>query len=235
MADFRTHWRIGLVTSGLSALGLSALKLAHPRHIPLLLAVGWIGSIIPDIDSDTSRPRRLIFSGLALLLPTAFIYRVSWLNAAPERVIIFWILSAYLIITPVKWLFGKLTRHRGVYHSIPAALIYGGVCALLALRESASPTLQLALSLSGALGFLTHLTLDELWSVDFNGRALPRAKRSFGTALALGGKGHRANLALYLTLFMTARLWWAQLHQIDVIPEEFGIIARAWWGALSAL
>ena len=234
MADFKTHWRVGLVTSSLSALGLSLYELAPARHIPLLLAIGWTGSIIPDIDSDTSRPRRIIFAGLALFLPSILIYRVEQLHT-PLRVVTFWVASAVLILSPLKWVFGKMTRHRGVYHSIPAALIYGGGCAVIALRESASPSLQLSISICGALGFLTHLILDELWAVDFNGRKLPRAKRSFGTALSLGSRYPRANLALYLTLLLTARIWWAKLNQIPVIPEELNIIITAWWGVLRSI
>ena len=73
MADFNNHWRFGLVTSAASATALSWFQFYDTRLLPLLVIIGWVGSIVPDIDSDTSRPRKLIFDGLCLILPPALI------------------------------------------------------------------------------------------------------------------------------------------------------------------
>ena len=234
MADFKTHWRVGLATSTLGAMSVNWLGLAAPKILPLLVAVGWVGSIIPDIDSDTSKPRRIIFIGLGILLPPVLVYRLSWVHQSPERVVIFWGICALLILYPLKWFFKKYTRHRGVYHSIPAALIYGCLCALLAHHEEASRDLQLAISFVATVGFLTHLTLDELWSVDFNGKVLSK-KRSFGTALCFKSKHAKVNMILYTTLAIGLRLWWAQWHDIPFFPESISVILSAWSGTLSEL
>lgn len=231
MADFKTHWRVGLATSTMTAFVLSWLKLCDTRLLPLLVLIGWIGSIIPDIDSDTSRPRRLIFDGLCLVLPPALIYRVPFLHASPVNAIIFWGVAAWLILKPLKWSFKKYTKHRGVYHSIPAAFVFAAICATLALHESASRGLQLSVALIALTGYLTHLTLDELWAVDFNGK-LPSKKRSFGTALCWRGNEARDTLILYLTLFACSRLYWSLWYKVALIPEDLMTVFRAWGGAL---
>ena len=230
MADFKTHWRIGLGTSTISATALTWFQMSETRLLPLLVLVGWIGSIIPDIDSDTSRPRKIIFDGLCLVLPPAFIYRVPILHSSPFYAVAFWMILALFILKPLKWTFKKFTVHRGVYHSIPAALIFGMGCALLAFHEAAPKQLQLAIAIMGTTGFLTHLLLDELWAVDFNGR-LPSKKRSFGTALCWGGRQKRANFFLYWTLIIFFRAYWALWYGEPFLPEYLQIIIKGWGGA----
>lgn len=234
MADFTTHWRVGLVTSTAGSLIAHWQGLASPKLLPLLVSCGWIGSMIPDIDSDTSKPRRFIFNGLSFVLPAALIYRVEWVHRSPERAVLFGALCALLVLYPLKWFFRKFTRHRGAYHSIPAALIYGCLCALLAHHEEAPQSLQLAISLVATLGFLTHLVLDELWAVDFNGK-LPRRKRSFGTAVCWRTSRAHTNILLYCTLGACLWLWWTQWHGEPLIPHSLQTILEAWGGALSEL
>ena len=53
-----------------------------------------------------------------------------------------------------------------------------------------------------SVGYFTHLLLDELWSVDFDGVSL-RGKRSQGTALALFKRN------IILTLFAYLLAYWA--------------------------
>ena len=230
MADFRTHWRVGLVTSTGGAFTLSWLKLCDPKLLPLLVLVGWVGSIIPDIDSDTSHPRRIIFDGLCFVLPPALIYRVPLLHSSPVYALLFWGGATWLILKPLKWSFRKYTKHRGVYHSVPAALIFSALCATLALHESAPKELQLSVAMIALIGYLTHLTLDEIWAVDFNGK-LPSKKRSFGTTLCWRGNQPRDTIILYLTLFVFSRVYWSMWYQLPLIPSELTAIGKAWFGA----
>ncbi len=50
------------------------------------------------------------------------------------------------------------------------------------------------------LGYLTHLLLDELWSLQLRGR--PRIKQSFGTALKLWSRDTWGNASVYGKLFL---------------------------------
>ena len=64
-----------------------------------------------------------------------------------------------------------------------------------------------------AVGFLSHLLLDELYSVSWDG-PLPRFKKSFGTALKLMGKSFVPNAVTYSLL---ASLTYAMLEDSGVI------------------
>lgn len=235
MANFTTHWRIGLASSSIGALVMTTCQWSPPRQLPLLILVGWIGSLLPDIDSDTSRPQRLIFGALSAIIPSLCLYRISWLSQSVLRAGLFFIISAFVILIPLRKLYQRYTKHRGVYHSIPAALIYGLLTATFAHHEDASHSLQIALGSVAVVGYLTHLLLDEIWAVDFNGRSLSK-KRSFGTALTWRGSRHsRANILLYLTLFLCLRLWWSTRYECRFLPDQLNTIFQAWWGATSEL
>ena len=62
--------------------------------------------------------------------------------------------------------------------------------------------LQLSLGITGTMGYLMHLVLDEAYSVDFNNK---RIKRSFGTALSLFKKNRFINIFLLYIAFGTYR------------------------------
>ena len=245
MADFKTHWQVGLAASVGGSLISNWAGLASPKLIPILVAVGWVGSIAPDLDSDTGRPLKLIFSGLAVLLPPVLLWRVPWLHESAERAVMFWGLAALLIQGPLKWIFKTFTKHRGVVHSVPAALIFGCVCFVLAYHEAADRRFQVATGFMGALGYLTHLVLDEFWSVDFNGTSI-KTKKSFGTALSLRGRSKLQTTLLYLTLgvmgwgcltlfrdepFIPKRLVGA-LHHVSEEVEKAEPMSGAWWREL---
>lgn len=68
-------------------------------------------------------------------------------------------------------------------HSIAAAILFmQASVAISANLFIQSALLSWSIGLMVFIGFITHLLLDELYSVDFMGR---RIKRSFGTALKI--------------------------------------------------
>jgi membrane-bound metal-dependent hydrolase YbcI (DUF457 family) len=77
-----------------------------------------------------------------------------------------------------------VTVHRGVFHSIPVVGIYGALAYLLS-AASYSPVERWWMALGAWAGALSHLILDEIWSVDFMGA---RLKKSAGTALSFWKK-----------------------------------------------
>ena len=89
-------------------------------------------------------------------------------------------------------LFKHLTVHRGMFHSIPAMLIAGLIVFLL--DHGSDLTVRLFLAGGVMIGFLSHLVLDELCSVDFMGMHL---KKSAGSALKLVSKSLPATLICY--------------------------------------
>jgi hypothetical protein len=80
-------------------------------------------------------------------------------------------------------LFRKLTKHRGLFHSVPACLLYGLSIILFSTHILHVDSFTAWLfGFFGSFGYFVHLFLDEAYSVDLSNQ---RIKRSFGTALKL--------------------------------------------------
>jgi membrane-bound metal-dependent hydrolase YbcI (DUF457 family) len=81
-----------------------------------------------------------------------------------------------------------------MFHSLPAAAIAGQTTFLAFAAED--PLRRYFISSAVVLGFLTHLVLDEIWSVRM-GWFGPKVKKSFGTALKFHGPDLWPNLIAY--------------------------------------
>ncbi|MGE3779036.1 MAG: metal-dependent hydrolase [Pirellulaceae bacterium] len=100
-------------------------------------------------------------------------------------------------------MFKRYTVHRGMWHSIPAACM----ASLLAFMTCSCEDLNSRIFKCAAvgIGFLSHLILDEFWSLSFRGLR-PRVKKSFGTAMKLWGDSAWANFSTYAKLILLAAL-----------------------------
>ncbi len=148
----------------------------------ILASIGTFAGILPDIDSDHSTPTSLIFNLLSILAPALLLVIFIGQLQLPS-------LLAYAVgsILCVRYLlrpiFTAITVHRGLLHSLPAALLLALCTASLCLH-----VLHWTLNFSWLMacfvcgGYLAHLLLDEIYSVNFIGC---RIKSSFGSALTL--------------------------------------------------
>ncbi len=122
-----------------------------------------------------------------------------------NKAILLWamMLGVAIMAQAMIGLFKQFTIHRGVFHSIPAAGIYA--LSVYLFIGTALPGLErLVLSSVALAGFLSHLILDEIWSVDFMGA---RLKRSFGTALSVWKpKTPATSMAVWSILFVLTLL-----------------------------
>lgn len=182
MADFNTHVFSAVTLGGLGATLTTQLLGLAPGEGLALLASCTVGGVLPDIDLRDSRPSRLLFAVLGAAGGVAWLFRYIDHYAAMEL----WVGAAGIFLAarfPLQWLFHQFTVHRGMIHSLPAmalaALTWVLVCDVLLSQDAAISWL---LGLALASGYLLHLVLDELYSVDFSG---VRIKRSFGTAVKL--------------------------------------------------
>ena len=91
----------------------------------------------------------------------------------------------------------------GIHHSVPAAAI-AGLTAFLAFA-SEEPLRRYFVASAVVLGFLTHLILDEIWSVKL-GMFGPKVKKSFGTAVKFLGNEAWANIVTYLLVIVLGAL-----------------------------
>ena len=164
---------------------MSTSRFCYSKEALLLSSAGVIGGILPDVDLHYSYPSRILFSLLGIIVAFLWVFSVK----SQFSIIELWGagLGIYLFVRfPIWVLFQKVTVHRGSIHSIIAALLFSFFTAALSFHiflKSAFISWLIAFFIF--LGFLLHLLLDEIYSVDFMGR---RLKLSFGSAFKLFDK-----------------------------------------------
>lgn len=193
MADFKTH--IG--TSCALGVGYAALGVYHSLDIEAALVAGGlcgIGGMLPDIDSDSGIPVRETIGFAAAITPMLLVDRFQQLGLNYEQMVLAAGASYSFVRFCLARLLMRYTVHRGMFHSIPALLIFTGLAFLIC----GSSNLQLRYFKAGgvALGVFSHLMLDEIYSVEWEGGRW-RFKSSFGTALKLWGDSGWANFSTY--------------------------------------
>lgn len=190
MANFNTHFNVAAVITG-----LTAAVLLSAEHISLNTALGlWflgtIGGLLPDIDSDNSTSLDIIvnlFSFSAVLIVIRHMTGIDSQQISLSELIVIPLLIYAVIRYFIRPIFEKITVHRGSCHSLLFVLLMALATTQVVWRLTLQVTEQSLLIawLSGVfvfLGGLTHLVLDEVYSVDLSN---VRLKRSFGSALKL--------------------------------------------------
>jgi hypothetical protein len=208
MANFQTHLTGGILISGAAVLGLHGAGWIAPRAAVGYFALGVVGSLLPDIDAAASRPVRAFFAVCAVAL--AFVVTLPLIGRllALELVLV-WAAVYVCVRYVVVLIFSRLTVHRGIWHSWLAIAVaaLGTVDAAYWLLRMPSEVAWLSGLMIG-IGYLTHLCLDELYSVDLLNS---RVKRSFGTALKpLSLADPHASLGMFLAALVL--LWLSPAH-----------------------
>jgi hypothetical protein len=199
MADFNTHLMGAAAVSGLAATVLVMTGQFPHQAVIGYFALGVIGGLLPDLDSPTSIPIRIAFAVLAVVAGFLVVFTFGTRYSLVELIIL-WLGCFLLIRYGLFNLFGRVTVHRGLIHSIPAGVGFGLAAIAVAHQVfNASATHAWLCGTFVTLGFIVHLLLDECYSVDLSGRKL--LKSSFGTALTLGSLAQPAGTAaLYLAI-----------------------------------
>jgi hypothetical protein len=197
MASYRGHLAVSTALgAGVGAFGIWQLGLGWG---PVGLAAGLtaLGGLLPDLDSDSSVPVRELFGLAAAATPFLLYGRVTRAGFGPEQTLVILGLLYLLIRYGVSTVFKRLTAHRGMFHSLPAMLISG--LAVFLLYHSPDRRVRIYLGVGTAIGFLSHLVLDELCDVDFLGRK-PHLSRFAGNPLKLASRSLSATAITYLVL-----------------------------------
>lgn len=182
MAGFRTHVGFSSILGVAYGYGIYRAMGVCPSSSVLAATLTSVGGMLPDLDSESGRPVREIFGLAAAVCPVLMLPRLEHAHVSHEAIFTI-LLTCYLLIRyGAPWLLGQLTVHRGMFHSLPAMLIAGAMVYLV--YGSPDRQLRMILAIGVMIGFLSHLVLDEMYSVDFNGVRL-KLKSSAGSALKL--------------------------------------------------
>jgi hypothetical protein len=206
MASYRGH----LTFASLLGAGYGSLAFLEWQWDwgPAAVAAGLttLGGLLPDLDSDSGVPVRELFGVSAAVAPFLLFKRVwLWRQQSTEQTLVI-LAGVYIFIRYVlSHFFKRFTVHRGMFHSVPAMLIAGLATYLLYPTEN--PRLRFFLSGAVMIGFLSHLVLDEIYSVDLMGARLHLNKYA-GSAVKFISKSWPATLTTYVLLSLLAwRAW----------------------------
>jgi len=195
MADFKTHVSFSTAAGVVYGSGIWLLDVPAPT-CAIAGGICAIAGMFPDIDSKTSRALQETLYLLAGLVCILVSFRLREFNLNGDLVL--FIGAAVFLLT--KFVVGAIvahtTVHRGMVHSIPSALIAG---ALLYLLTSGPDGYRAIKAIGLMIGFMSHLILDEVYSVDVRGI---RMKKSFGTALKFTSPGKPARTAFVYALLV---------------------------------
>ena len=238
MANFTTHIGAGTVVAGALATITLAADVVAPENLVAVTLAGVLGSVLPDIDLKDSRPSRAMFAGLAIFFSFAVLFTVAVKYSIAESFIA-WLGTLVGVRYGLHAIFHRISVHRGIWHSLLAAMFCSVVTAIVFANFLGRPAGVAWLAAGFMLiGYLTHLTLDEMYSVDVMD---VRIKSSFGTALKLVDKRYKgASLAMIaafsLAVFLSpptkmfvdgvsSKSMWTSLHS-RLLPSDkwFGLI-----------
>ena len=194
MPGFRVH----ITGSSIVGAGYGAAAWYVGDLPPLTCALGGglcaVAGMLPDLDSGPGIPLKESVAFAAAVVPIMMIHRFQQAGLPLEAIILCGAAIYAAIRFGLTWLLKNYAVHRGMFHSLPAAAIAGQVTFLAFVSEE--PLRRYFVSSAVVLGFLTHLVLDEIWSVKL-GMFGPKFKKSFGTALKFHGPVLWPNLLTY--------------------------------------
>jgi hypothetical protein len=228
---------VGTVVSGALATVTLAADVVAPENVVAVTLAGVLGSVLPDIDLKDSRPSRAMFAGLGVFFSFAVLFSLERQYSIAEMLVL-WLGTLLLVKYVAQGFFHRLSVHRGTWHSLLAGIFCACVTAIvyntLLGRHDGVAWLAAGFLL---IGYLTHLILDEIYSVDIMDT---RIKASFGTALKLADLRYpRATTAMAVATVLafvmapptktflegfTSRALWGELHH-RFLPQDkwFGV------------
>jgi hypothetical protein len=221
MANFQTHFNTAAFISAISSSMMYYNKLTNKTDSILLFGAGIIGGILPDIDSNYSIPTKIMQYIFANLISFLIVFR--YIGIYPIlNIILIWI-GSFMSIIILFQLFNKITTHRGMFHSIPAAFIFWFTFSLISYYIfQFNYIISWYLGMFIFLGYITHLVLDEIYSIDI---ANKKIKKSFGTALKFWNKDIKSVIFFYTLVIL---LFIAMPHKQDIFNSlaKFDIITN---------
>ncbi|MFN8390507.1 MAG: metal-dependent hydrolase [Bdellovibrionota bacterium] len=210
MAKEQSHFSFSVGLAVLYALGGMFILDLRPEVILLSSVIVVIAGMLPNIDEVESGSAQEFGGLLAAASPLVlFEFYPAFSHGGITRVVLV-VICCYLISRVViVRLLQTVTSHRGIIHSIPAAILsFEAVYLLfwdLGLRA------RMFVAFAAFLGFFVHLLMDAYTNVDLVGRALGRGVEKRPGALKLKGNSWGSTIAMYTCVMV---LGWFVLKDI---------------------
>jgi hypothetical protein len=175
-----------------------------------------LSGLLPDLDSASGVELKGFTGILGVLAALAVWNKLGQVDPPPAFEFHLWaVVVAYVMVRHgLRRVMTRIAVHRGISHSLPTCAVWGALAYLFYPTADHPPTeshvLRLTMASAVAVGFLSHLLLDEICSVDLRGA---RVNRAFGTALKLWAP------SVWTTLGMYALLSYLTWRVIEIWPE----------------
>lgn len=197
MGNYRQHITFASVLGVGSALAAYLLAGVHWMYGSVAALLATLGGLLPDLDCASGVELRGFTGILGVLAAVAVWQQLAGVEPAPAFEFHLWaVVLAYVVVRHgLRRVFSRISVHRGISHSVPTCAVW----AELAFLYYPSPVFEVRLVMAGAvaIGFLSHLLLDEVCSVDLRGA---RVNRAFGSALKFRAKSAGTTFAMYALL-----------------------------------
>jgi len=180
MANFNTHFIVASISSSIVSSTFLSMHIVTLEQGVLAFFLGSIGGLLPDLDSAHSIAIKAAFNILSLLITVVLIFYKYTAYSIVEM-----LLMSVFVFMGIRYclieIFRGLSKHRGMFHSVPAAIIWG-LCVTIIMNKffKYNDLISWVFGVMVSFGYLVHLILDEIYSVDLGNK---RIKKSFGTAL----------------------------------------------------
>ena len=196
MASFEQHVNGAVIATGVMIVPLHTASIIDVTQSLIVLGLGLVGGVLPDLDSDNSKPIQIVFKIISIFFPLIIVLSIP--NNLPLLYLVgYWLLAIFILRITLFKLFMSFTSHRGIFHSIPMGVVFAQITTLIFYKIfHFELTFSTIAGIFLLFGFLVHLLLDEFVSINVLG---VKMKKSLGTAFKLYDKGNLiGTLLLYL-------------------------------------
>jgi len=231
MADFKTHITVSTVAGAFYGVGGYQAGLPW-ESCAIGFALCSVSGMLPDLDSDSGIPLREAVAFSSAFVPMLMVDRLQRIGCNHEMMLLITVGVYFFLRFGLAEIFRRYTVHRGMWHSVPAGLS----AALFAFLVCSCENMNLRLFKTVAIfvGFMSHILLDEIWSVEYR-RGRYTFKHSFGTALKFRSENRFANVfsyALLASLFFLAYKDEGLMSRIDFEAKNVPHTAEQWVQAM---
>ncbi len=224
MAAFQEHLNITVLTSGIIIIPFHNVGLINLEQSLISLFLGILGGVAPDLDSDSSKPIQSFFKILSIFIPLIFLLSFNRSFSILEMLMI-WLITSFVLKSFFFKIFLSLTHHRGIFHSIPMGILFTQLVIFFSYNFfHISSNIAFIYGVFILIGFLTHLILDEIYSVNVLGIHI---KKTFGSALKLFDTNNKlGTLTLYILIVI---LWSILPNSKDIYQNIIEVFSHLDW------
>lgn len=182
MANFKTHLTITVIASTILSESFLSIGFFTIYDAMIAFMIGILGGLLPDVDSEYSTSLKWVSTILSVTMISIALEKTLHHYSLIEMLILS-VIIIFFIQFPLIKLIKVFSSHRGMFHSIPVAIIFGLIITITSQNFlSVKPSISWLYGLILTSTYLLHLITDELYSIDIKNK---RLKHSFGSAFKL--------------------------------------------------